>query len=324
MISSRRTAVFLAAVVLVAIVLAITPALAKGPPPDKPGGGEPVEVQGNNMSFPVIATDGFAITPITATQFTVPYAGTYPGLTADEIAWLEANGPWYAQKTEGNTWQAEWVGSSETTETVSFVNWGDNIESVNPALRRPFRLEVTLYKGLETTMTAYTMAELEYPSSSTELQGTNTTTYGSSFATMISNMPKLVVQYLGPAMPTEEPEWGGTKWGAYTIIPVSFAPELNVGGRYIFGASEGGWKPDKTGFYRITFYIPAGSSLSLAEADIDNFPPAHYPHPEEPVVVAAEEGEDGEGGVATPVVVPGLNLTYVDVQVVAKGGGGRP
>ncbi len=99
------------------------------------------------------------------------------------------------------------------------------------------------------------MAELEYPSSANELQGTNTTTYPSPFATVISAKPKLVVQYLGPTLPTRV-SWDGTKWTGYTVIPVSFAPELNVGGKYIYGASEGGWKPDKVGYYRVTFYIP--------------------------------------------------------------------
>ena len=43
-------------------------------------------------------------------------------------------------------------------------------------------------------------------------------------------------------------------------IPVSFAPELNVGGKYIFGASEGGWKPASLGWFRITFYLSKGSN----------------------------------------------------------------
>ena len=50
-------------------------------------------------------------------------------------------------------------------------------------------------------MTAYTMAVLEYPSSSTELQGTNMTTYDNPWATVVSGQPKLVIQYLGDDPP---------------------------------------------------------------------------------------------------------------------------
>ena len=79
------------------LVLAMLPvaAGAKGGPPG--GGGETTAA--NNLSFPAIAVDGFAITPVPNPSFTVPYAGTYPGLTTDEIAYLQANGTWYPQKT---------------------------------------------------------------------------------------------------------------------------------------------------------------------------------------------------------------------------------
>lgn len=298
----------LAAVCMLALmILLLVPfsAHAKGPG----GGGEESAI--NNLSFPVIAVDGFVIPLISQTLFTVPYSGLYPGLTEEQIAYLEANGPWYAQKTVGNTWQAQFV--NQETESVTFINWGDNIESVNPKLRRPFRLEISLFKVLDTPMQGYTMAELEYPSSNNELQGTNTTLYDSPYATVISQQPKLVVQYLGSSLPVDSPVWDGTKWDSYPVIPVSFAPELNVGGKYIFGASVGGWKPDKVGYYRITFYIPSTSGIDLSGACIDNFPPA------EPLCGIIIPEAD-EGGVATPIVVPDLNLTYVDVKVVSGGG----
>lgn len=305
---------FLVTMLVISLLIALPmSALAEGgPPPGKgPGGGEE-ETQGNNVSFPVIAVDGFSVPAIIETLFTVPYVGEYPGLTPDQVVLIEATGPWYPQKTEGNVWQAQVT--AQASESVTFINWGDNIESVNPKLRRPFRLEVTLFKVLDVPMTAYTMAELEYPSSANELQGTNTTTYDSPYATVISMQPKLVVQYLGTTLPTDF-TWDGTKWTGYTVIPVSFAPELNVGGKYIYGASEGGWKPDKVGYYRITFYIPTGSGIDLSGACIDNYPPA------DPVCGGITTEAD-EGGVATPVVDPANNLTYVDIQVVGGGGGG--
>lgn len=307
---TRRAVVSLAAVVLTVVVLATAPAVAKYGPPTGGGGGGHTDVQGNNLSFPVIAVDQFDIASVASPAFGVEYAGTYPGLTPEEVLWLDENGPWYPQKTEGNTWQSDFLSAS--SEEVTFVDWGDNIESVNPKLRRPFRLEVTLYKQLETPMAAFTMAVLEYPSSADELQGTNGTQYSSAYATVISDRPNFVVQYLGTSLPeiTAE-EWTGTKWATYPTVPLTFAPELNVGGKYIFGASEGGWKPATVGYYRLTFYIPGGSGVSLSSATIGDF-----------ADLAGPTGESGENeGVATPVVEPSLNLTYVDVHVVGGSGG---
>lgn len=311
---SRKILVTLILILLLLLPLSLVS--AKGPGSGGGGGGghPGEESAGNNLSFPVIAVDGFGITTLSETTFLVPYTGEYPGLTDEQKAYVAANGPWYPQKTEGNVWQADFV--SKTSESVTFINWGDNIESVNPKLRRPFRLEVTLFKTLDSPMTAYTMAELEYPSSSNELQGTNTNTYESNYATVVSNKPEFVVQYLGNEIPTDL-TWDVSRWvtGDGTYPPIvsgfGFAPELNVGGKYIFGASTGGWKPDSVGFYRLTFFIPAGSGIDLSGAVIDNFPPA-------------VSTEADEGGVATPVVMGDLNLTYVDVEVISGGGGGRP
>ena len=300
----------LAPFVLILVVAMLAPAgvLAKGTPGGDGGGGgggggETTAV--NNLSYPAIAVDGFAIAPLAAPSFTVPYGGLYPGLTTEQIAALEASGPWYAQKTVGNTWQADFA--LQAGEAVTYIDWGDNIESVNPKVRTPFRLEVTLYKLLASPMTGYTMAVLEYPSSLDELQGTNTVTYEGNYATVVSASPKLVIQYLGASVP-EGMTWLGTAWDSGSIIPVSFAPELNVGGKYVFGASVGGWKPDQPGYYRITFYVPSGSGVDLTSAIVAN--------------EATGFTGPAEGTAATPVVDAPNNLTYVDVRAIGGGGGG--
>lgn len=292
---------FLMTLLAVTLIIAMLPGTAFAK--------KPVTESTNNLSFPAIAVDGFSITPLTAPSFTVPYTGDYPGLTAEEIAWLEANGPWYAQKATGNTWQAEF--KIQGNEDVTYIDWSDNMESIYPKVRRSFRLELVLFKelpeteGIFETMTAYTMRALEYPSSSTELQGTNTTTYESTLATVISAKPKLVLQYLGASVPTLE--WSSDKWVIPAneedpeivpdIVQVGFAPELNVGGKYIYGASSGGWKPSTAGYYRITFYIPSDSGVNLAFATIGNVPTTQ---------------------VATAVVDSENNLTYMDVLVKAR------
>ena len=100
---------------------------------------------------------------------------------------------------------------------MTYVDWGDNIESNNPKVGAPTRLEVTLYKDLALhpsgpgpTMTGYTMAVLEYPSSSTELQGTNMETSDSPWATGRLGQPKLVLQ-MGTSLPATM-NWTGTQW----------------------------------------------------------------------------------------------------------------
>lgn len=294
---SRPARVLLAAIVL-ALILPGT-AIAK-----RPGG----ETATNNLSFPAIAVDGFAITRLAEPSFTVPYTGSYPGLTDAEIAALALEGPWYAQKVTGNQWQAEYA--NQGAVDVTYIDWSDNMESVSPKVRAPFRIEMVLFQALETPMTAYKMAVLEYPSSADELQGANTTTYASQYATVISGKPKLGIQFLGASVPADL-SWTGTQWTRAdetvpTVVPISFAPELNVGGKYIFGASSGGWKPSQAGYYRITFWIPADSTMNLTTATIAN--------------ESSDFGAPTEG-VATAVLDTANNLTYIDVLVT--GGGGR-
>lgn len=282
-----------------------------------PGSGGHTETATNNLSFPVYAMDGFTITPLPATTFTVPYNGPYTGLSAEELAALEGY-TWYAQKVTGNKWQAQFSQQSQPTE-VTFIDWGDVLESVNPKIGRPTRVELTLYKDVsDAPMTGYTMALLAFPSSKDETQGTNTVTYPGNWATLVSSTPKLVIQFL--SVPTAELLWDGTMWtGDGVGAPVTgfgFAPELNVGGKYIFGASTGGWRPTVAGVYRITFYIPAaGSNILLTElTGIGNYP---------------GNTDDGlwiiptEGGAGKPVVDPINNLTYIDVTVTSGGGAGR-
>jgi hypothetical protein len=108
--------------------------------------------------------------------------------------------------------------------------------------------------------------------------------------------------------------WTGEEWLACDPdLNISFAVELNVAGKYIFGASEGGWKPTKAGWYRITFYGPQGTEVNIESAEVGNFP---FTGDEE----ISAEAEEGDEPAARPVVEG--NLTYVDVQAVLGGGGG--
>lgn len=258
MFSRKLMNLFVVLVVLVSIVpLGIT--LAKGKPP--------VEST-NNLSFPVIWSEGVKMTvagTMLNATLNVPYDITKDGIItdADMLTCGTTMAYAYAQKTVGNTWQAENI-TSIAPVIVNEIDWGDSLESVDMKVGRPIRVELTLYKLLDTPLTGYSMAMLANPSSPDEVQGacattnpgTNETalTYPSLEATVYSPYGKIVIQKItGPNL-----VWSGTYWtgDAGTPINVSFAGELNVGGKVIYGLSTGGWKPTEIGDYRITFYLP--------------------------------------------------------------------
>lgn len=270
------------------------------------GGGGHTETATNNLSFPALLADGFSLTTVTA-SFTIPYTGPYDGLTTEEVIGLESTGPWYAQKVEGNIWQGEYAEYDGTP--VAFIDWGDAMESVDPKLRRPYRVEFGVYVQLPDPMSAYTMALLAYPSSPDETQGTNMTRYDCNYATIASPTGTVVIQRYEPGSTltwnTVEGKWDG----AYD--PESgfgFAQELNVGGKYIFGASTGGWKPTIAGEYRITFYLK-GSEVSFTGAQVGDY--------NDGAPIVPKIGENN-----TAVVDEVNNLTYIDVTATAGGGGG--
>lgn len=285
---------------------------SKGPGGGHGGGGgeEPPETATNNLSFPALLADGFALIPITEslTDTFIVNADNCVGLTAEEIAALELSGPWFAQKVTGNVWQGEYADYTGTP--VTFIDWGDAMESVDPKMRRPYRVEFGVYVELATPMNAYTMALLAYPSSKDETQGTNGVLYPCNYATVASPLGNCVIQKFNPAdslawNPVTN-QWDGAE---APQTGFGFAQELNVGGKYIFGASLGGWKPTELGEYRITFYFPTGSTVDLSTAEVGDY--------NDGAPIIPKIGENN-----TAVVDPDNNLTYMDVTVTQGGGGG--
>jgi hypothetical protein len=324
------------------------------------GGGGHTETAGNNLSFPVIwAENGSGLSvPGTAGEFefTTPYDvdGDEVITTADQI------GEYYqfAQKTAGNIWQAG-IAEAFGPVYVTEVDWGDSLESVDMKVGRPVRVELSLYKDLGTTyaeeaalpdeMLSFPMELLANPSSPDEEKGAGATEYPisgplpdsrvntemSTEATVYSAGAQLIIQ---PLVGTSEDvaegdlKWDGSQWVdanlddptdiADPLTGITFAGELNVSGKVIYGLSQGGWRPTEVGDYRITFYMQPSVNTKLDYATI------RQPLEEEVAAIAAEEGSDTGGG--TAVVLSGLdpisdidrNLTYIDISVVRGGGGG--
>lgn len=289
------------------------------------GGGGHAEPAGNNLSFPVIWADTPLSLPGTMSQATLTEA--WPVLVSlDGVSYYA-----YAQKTEGNVWQAENTAASGPL-AISVIDWGDSLESIDMKVGRPVRIELSFYKALDTPMLGFTMAMLANPSSQDEVQGaispygpptTEAVTYPSYEATVYSQFGRLVVQSLvGLREDVEDDDltWDGTQWvDADTADSISVGPpqslkftgELNVGGKVIYGLSEGGWKPQQIGDYRITFYFAPGGKASFDGATTIRQLAAE-------VIITAEG--DTAGG--TAVIDVANNLTYIDIRVAGGGGGG--
>lgn len=303
--------------VILVVIASLAPAamaFAKGKPP--------VEST-NNLSFPVIWSEGVKMTvagTMLQASLAAPYDINLDGFIT-EADMLDCGGTLayaYAQKTVGNIWQAENAVATAPVY-ISEIDWGDSLESVDMKVRRPVRIELSLYKLLDTPMTGYTMVMLANPSSPDEVQGAcattnpgdNTTalTYAGTESTVYSPYGKLVLQKIGDASTLT---WNGTQWvgDASAPISISFAGELNVGGKVIYGLSTGGWKPTEIGTYRITFYLPTDKNTFFDENTIIRLAT-------ETEVVITEEGGD-VGGTAS--VDWANNLTYIDINVVAGGG----
>jgi hypothetical protein len=300
------------------------------------GGGGHTETAGNNLSFPVVFAGGSITLPgTTDPSLTVPYSTTvqYP-FDFFEDGSVDASGYAFAQKVQGNSWQAGSVQAGELVN-VSLINWGDSLESNDVKAGRPVRIEATLFKtlgtdGLPATLIAYPMTMLANPSSPDEIQGAGSSTldgkspitYESTSATVYSPQIALTLQPLVGAREDVDDDdllWNGTKWvdndsldpsGVGDPITVNFGYEINVGGKLIYGLSQGGWSPPKLApgvpyqDYRITLYaLDSSVAINLRDAE---------------VVDANPEA----GGAPVVSTVNNNNLTYIDIRAINSGGGG--
>ena len=143
---------------------------------------EPTE--GNNLSFPVIWSDGYEKTlrepPVEGEAYLEGewwYVwGDDPAEPTDEIFSCRPNSldstyctdgslpgdglsdiyKAYVQKVPSNVWQAENFSATEPLY-VDLVDWGDNLESVNWSIRSRVRTEVILYENLSVPSLEYAM-----------------------------------------------------------------------------------------------------------------------------------------------------------------------
>lgn len=339
--------------VLAASLVAAAPGGIPGKP-DKPKG----ETAGNNLSVPVIWSDGVA--KALRGDFAAP--AFYPDVCAPldpEAPCLTVNGvDYFFQQEDANVWQAEWLNASIgesnnpantagaiTPLAVDAIDWGDNLEARAWDVNSIVRVETVLYQDITAyPMTAFNMQYL-FGQGPSEMQGTDKTTYASNEATVYSACARLTIQRLTKDRddPTLTTFWNGSdgEWvgdvdpavfnsGVWSAVEGSdstsnYSAEINVGGKVIYGYN---WRvrkldPQPEGDWRLTFSLddefgtPGHCDVSLNTFFTDA---TIIRQPDEEILIPTAEG-NLDGGVG--VIDLSNNLTYIDVRVLPKAGGGN-
>jgi uncharacterized membrane protein YgcG len=285
---------------------------------------------GNNLSLPVIWADG---------SFALRYDMNEPADLKGEYSVI-AGEKWYRQDDPYNEWQA-FNGDAEAFEIngpvdVTYIDWGDNLEVKAWASTAIVRVETRLYKALDIPQNAYTMMHLEGLGVD-EVWGTNGKVYGSEEATIYSDQAVLVIQRITKDEPGGG-EPGDLRWDMRDRMwigddvldtrvweeingedgPGGYGAEVNVQGVIVYGYN---WdmKHEKyePGVYRITFSLGNnGNALFTGDTYI-------LAAEEEEPEVGTEADDGGSSNIPGYAEIrPGLNLSYIDVMIQAKSGGG--
>lgn len=338
------------------------------------------ETAGNNLSFPVLFADGGSkVLPGVKGEYSLngewwyvwgedpidPQAPIYsckpsttnPNKCEDGTNPGDGNSTIYKayiQKDENNLWQAynDPIPNGETLK-ISWLDWGDNLESLDWSINSQVRTEVVLLQDIIDPVTQFSMRHVDSWGSD-EVHGLQTTLdneviYGpGTQATIYSPNARLTIQKLNVQSLEEldgklvwEPISGWTEINATDNLvntpilnnaiyeagdgPSSFSAEINVKGKIIYGFT---WDlksmNEGSGYYRITFSFDAGSGgfgTAVFDETTQIIVPEEEPtEPEEPIVISSED----TGGGGTGIIDPSNNLTYMDVHIVEKNGGNKP
>ena len=234
------------------------------------------------------------------------------------LTWLQSMQPWYDQPVTttdtdpnliwnaeyvdaANSWQAEWVRETEAVVNIDFIDWGNPLENINPIVGQRFPVEVALYEKLDTPMTGYKMACLEYPGSKDEVFGTSTSpspdaggfTYGVYFATVLTN--KFYAEVWNPDG---------------TIDKITLGPGIGPSGKMNFASGGGGWTPRMPGWHRIWLHTN-DPLISFSGAIVNN--DEHYIMSTGCMVQELNPNKLELTGIIG-------NSTYIDVEVVKANG----
>lgn len=348
------------------------------------------EVAGNNLSYPVIWSDGVAKSlrgepgvapmlngewwycwgPEPAEPTDIPLSclpdpdnelycddGIPDHYTETNIpgdGWIKA----YIQKDLNNVWQAETFDGSVSPVNVDYIDWGDNLESVDWYTKSQVRTEVVLFKTLNIPMLEYTMRHVSGWGIN-EVHGLAVSPINEVMlnsgerATIYSHCARLTIQKL--LVERDDPNLANLVWipnegwsenetyiGELVNPPVFnlpvyeggdgpgyYAAEINVKGRVIYGYT---WNVKKlndhivnggeaAGCYRITFSFDSNGPTLLNTFFTEGITQILLPLEVEEITTESSDGEINGGG--TAVIDFNNNLTYIDVNILDKQGGGQ-
>jgi len=269
----------------------------------------------------------------------------------------------YLQKDPNNVWQAGSADWSAAPLNVHWIDWGDNLESVDWYTRSQVRTEVVLFQDLATPMSEYLMRHTsgwgidEVHGMEASLEDVPAMGSGTQ-ATIYSHCARLTIQKLlvdredtrlaDLIWDPVESNWTEPEGYIDDLIrphifngsvheggdgPGYYSAEINVKGRIIYGYT---WNVRKlnditgvpataAGDYRITFsFDETCGTVGLNTYFVDGTTQILVPLEEEIVeqVVLAESEDSGDEGGGKGVLRGDLNLTYMDVRILERGGGG--
>lgn len=227
--------------------------------------GESVGTLGNNLSYPVIFSEGIGLTGLPVSEDAGLRPTSTEGITVDVLPFFAStNAPDYDQyflQQGVNVWQAEWRDGSSLGSQAAEVKWGDNLTHQAWTTHSVIRIEVGLYAYQQAPLTGFEMSYV-YGDGQTEMQGTDGTTID-SVPTIYAVTPRLVIQKLDDV--TREPIFtlfnGAIHDGFGTDGPGAFSAEVNVAGKVVYGYNlqlQNATVPadiHKYGWWRITFAL---------------------------------------------------------------------
>ena len=297
---------------------------------------------GNNLSVPVVFSEGIGITGLPVTVAGAPnYANTglRPGATENlvvnglpyfyagnvsDCTWPDGTKA-YCQKGL-NAWQAQWLDGSAALQHAS-ATWGDNIISQSLQTSAPVRVEVSLNDLTSGTLSGFNM-QVVSGTGSTESQGTNGVTAAMT-PTIYSVMPHLIVSKLDTS--------GGNAVGSPLVDkrvidalgaeegPGNFAAEVNVGGKIVYGynlrVSEAGW-------YRVAFVLEGSATNGVINATRNVTIDALTNSATEEESGGSGGSGSGSGGSSTgtkpaPHLAGDGSSTWIDIYIGAGSGSGE-
>jgi uncharacterized protein YjdB len=295
------------------------------------GGGPPDDGHdegfGNNLSWPVVFSEGIGITGLGVDEDTGLRPRPEESQTVPSLPfWSPDNQPDYAgqyyEQQGANTWQAEWVDGTPSGVQSTSVFWGDNLTHHTWNTHSVIRIEHALTAIDPSTLQGFPMSYL-YGSGPSEMQGSDGS-LGPFQPTVYSVMPELVLQKLDndTREVIHEIDVGSIAGGLGQDGPGFYSAEVNVGGKVIYGYNwflRNASLPDgvhKYGWWRIIFRLrdqaDVGGVSVFRNTSLDVCGNTE-------VVSSSEEGETLT---YTPQIDPATQTTWLDIWVDQAGGGG--